>query len=144
MLKEERGEAIMASKADHTQLPPRNVLIFGRQNGRSAELKRILDRFFNKVYLAADLAEKRNLPPTERLNVIVVTNPGEAPSNREFFSNLRTLYPRAMLICLVDTITRETEKAMRSAGLLFLGSHRQFGERYEGILEAALNSEQSL
>jgi hypothetical protein len=44
----------------------------------------------------------------------------------------------------VDSITRETEKAMRSAGLLFLGSHRQFGERYEGILEAALSSKESL
>ena len=44
----------MANKADHTQLPQRNVLIFGGQNGRSAELKRILDRFFNKVYLAKE------------------------------------------------------------------------------------------
>ena len=134
----------MANKADHTQSPPRNVLIFGKQNGRSAELKSILNRFFNKVHLAADLAEKENLPPTERFSLIMVTNPGEFPLNRDFFSKLRALYPRAMLICLVDTVTRETEKAMRSAGLLFLGSHRQFGERYEGILEAALNSEQSL
>ena len=134
----------MANKADHTQLPRRNVLIFGGQNGRSAELKRILDQFFNKVYLAADLAEKKNLPPTERFSVIVVTNSGEVTLNRDFFSKLRALYPRAMLICLVDTITRETEKAMRSAGVLFLGSYRQFGERYAGILEAALNSEQSL
>ena len=134
----------MANKADHTQLNQRNVLIFGGLNGRSAELKRILGRFFNKIYLAADLAEKENLPHAEGFSVIVVTNSGEVPLNRDFFSYLRALYPRAMLICLVDTITRETEKAMRSAGLLFLGSHRQFGERYEGILEAALSSKESL
>jgi len=140
LLKEEKGEATMVNRADHAQLPRRNVLIFGRQNGRSVELKRILDRFFNKVYLSADLAEKENLPPTERFSVIVVTNSGEFPLNRAFFSKLRALYPRAMLICLVDTVTRETEKAMRSAGLLFLGSYHQFGERYEGILEAALKS----
>ena len=133
----------MADKAEHTRLPRRNVLIFGRQNGRNAELKRIMNPFFNKVYLAAGLAEKDNLPPTERFSVIVVTNSGEVPLNRDFFSKLRALYPRAMLICLVDSITGETEKAMRSAGLLFLGSHRQFGERYAGILEAALNPKQS-
>ena len=134
----------MANKADHMQLHRRNVLIFGRQNGRSAELKRILNPFFNKVYLAADLVEKKNLPPTKRFSVIVVTNSGEVPLNRDFFSNLRALYPRAMLICLVDTLSRETEKAMRSAGLLFLGSYRQFGESYAGILEAALKSKQGL
>ena len=134
----------MANKEDNRQLPRRNVLIFGGQNGRSAELKRIMNPFFNKVYLAADLTEKKNLPPAERFSMIVVTNSGEVTLNRDFFSKLRALYPRAMLICLVDTVTRETEKAMRSAGVLFLGSYRQFGERYAGILEAALNSEQSL
>ena len=133
----------MANKADRVQLPRPNVLIFGGQNGRSAELKRILNPFFNKVHLAADLTEKENLSPTEPFSVIVVTDSAEFPLNREFFSTLRALYPRAMLICLVDSITLETERAMRSAGLLFLGSHRQFGERHEGILEAALNSKQS-
>ena len=128
----------MANKADHTQLNRRNVLIFGGLNGKSAELKRILGRFFNKIYLAADLAEKENLPHAEGFSVIVVTNSGEVPLNRDFFSYLRALYPRAMLICLVDSITRETEKAMRSAGLIFLGSYRQ------GILEAALSSKVSL
>ena len=126
------------------QLPRRNVLIFGRQNGRSAELKRILNPFFNKIYLAADLAGKENLLATDRFCVIVVTDSSDFPLNRDFFSNLRALYPRAMLICLVDTITRETERAMRSAGLLFLGSYRQFGERYASILETALKSKQSL
>ena len=134
----------MANKADHMQLHRRNVLIFGRQNGRSAELKRILNPFFNKVYLAADLVEKKNLPPTEQFSLIVMTNSGEVQLNRNFFSNLRVHYPRAMLICLVDTLSRETEKAMRSAGLLFLGSYRQFGERYAGILEATLKSKQGL
>ena len=135
---------MMANKESFSQSRNGNVLILGRQNQRSAELKRMLSGFFNKVHLAADLVEKKNLPPTERFSVIVVTNSGEVTLNRDFFSKLRALYPRAMLICLVDTITRETEKAMRSAGVLFLGSYGQFGERYAGILEAALNSEQSL
>ena len=133
----------MADKSENTRLPWRDVLIFGGQNARNAELKHVLERFFNKVHLTADLAEEDNLPPTERFSLIVVSNPGEVALNRDFFSRLRAIYPRAMLICLVDSITGETEKAMRSAGLLFLGSHRQFGERYAGILEAALNSKQS-
>ena len=134
----------MADKAQHTRLPRRNVLILGGQNGRNAELKHILDRFFNKVHLTVDLAEKDNLPPTERFSLIVVSNPGGVALNRDFFSRLRAIYPRAMLICLVDTLSRKTEKAMRSAGLLFLGSYRQFGERYAGILEAALKSKLGL
>jgi hypothetical protein len=45
-----------------------------------------------------------------------------------------------VLVCLVDQITPETEKAMRSAGLLFLGSYNQFSEYYRSILESAIEA----
>jgi hypothetical protein len=135
---------MMANKAIFSQSRIGNVMILGGQNQISAELKRILSPFFKKVYLAADLAEGENFAPPERFSLIVVTNSGTVPLNHNFFSKLRVLYPRARLICLVDTISQETEKAMRTAGSLFLGSYRQFGEYYRGILEAALRSNQSL
>ncbi len=96
--------------------------------------------YFNKISLAADLAEGVNLSPTDIYTMIVVTDSTGHPLNKDFFSNLRAHFSRSVLVCLVDQITQETEKAMRGAGLLFLGSYHQFSEYYRSILEAAIKA----
>ena len=96
--------------------------------------------YFKKIYLAADLAEGVNLSPTDIYAMIVVTDSTGHPLNKDFFSKLRADFSRSVLVCLVDQITQETEKAMRCAGLLFLGSYHQFSECYRSILEAAINA----
>jgi hypothetical protein len=57
-----------------------------------------------------------------------------------FFKALRTLCPDAKLMCLADEITEEMEMVMRSGGLVFLGSYRQFEEFHQEILQSALRS----
>ncbi len=118
--------------------------MIGKRNRKIEELERRLAEYFNKIYLVADLAKGVNLSPTDIYTLIVVTDSTGHPLNKEFFSDLRARYPRSMLVGLVDEITQETEKAMRSAGLLFLGSYIQFSEYYQRILEAALKSKQIL
>ena len=39
---------------------------------------------------------------------------------------------------LAKHLTREAEKAMRSAGLLFLGSYDHFDDCYDSVLQTAL------
>ena len=58
--------------------------------------------------------------------------------SKNFFTNLRSLHPRARLMCMFDRISRQTEKDMRRAGLLFLGSYEHFDECYDSVLEKAL------
>ncbi|MCP4629762.1 MAG: hypothetical protein GY850_40585 [bacterium] len=126
-----------------TYFPPSqngSVLMIGKRNRKIEELERRLAEYFNKIYLVADPAEGVNLSPTDIYTVIVVTDSTAHPLNKEFFSDLRARYPRARLVGLVDQITRETEKAMRSAGLLFLGSYRQFSEYYRSILGSAIKA----
>ena len=96
--------------------------------------------YFNEIYLIADLAEAMNLSPTDIYTMIVVTDFSGHPLNKDFFSDLRAHFSRSVLVCLVDQITQETEKAMRSAGLLFLGSYNQFSEQYRTILESAIKA----
>jgi hypothetical protein len=60
--------------------------------------------------------------------------------NKEFFSDLRILFPDARVLCLVDQITREMEMVMRSIRLVFLGSYEYFGKYYQDILKSALKS----
>jgi len=114
--------------------------MIGKRNRKIEELERRLAEYFNKIYLVADLAKGVNLSPTNNYTMIVVTDSTGHPLNKDFFSNLRVRFSRSVLVCLVDQITQETERAMRSAGLLFLGSYNQFSEYYRSILESAIEA----
>jgi hypothetical protein len=130
----------MLKKTDFTPSPRGSVLMIGKRNGKIKKLERFLAEYFNNVYLAADLAEGVNLSTTDIYTMIVVTDSIGHPLNKDFFSKMRADFSRSVLVCLVDQITQETEKAMRCAGLLFLGSYHQFSECYRSILEAAINA----
>ena len=119
-----------------------NVLIMGNRNRRVQRLVRILSEYFNQVYRISDLSEMANLPSADPFCVIVVTDSIERPLNRAFFSDLRAYYPDARLVCVVDRITREMEIAMRSAGLLFLGSYNHFSKYCHDILQSAKKSKE--
>ena len=117
--------------------------MIGKRNIKIEVLERRLAEYFNAIYLVADLAEGVNLSPTDIytvITVIVVTDSTGHPLGKDFFSNLRTHFSRSVLVCLVDQITQETEKAMRGAGLLFLGSYLQFSECYRNIIESAIEA----
>jgi len=130
----------MTKKTDFTQTQNASVLMIGKRNRKIEELERRLAKYFNTIHLVADLAEGVNLSPTDIYTMIVVTDSTGHPLSKDFFSNLRAHFSRSVLVCLVDEITPETEKAMRSAGLLFLGSYHQFSEYYRNILESALEA----
>jgi len=99
-----------------------------------------LAEYFNEIWLIADLAKAVSWSPTDNYTMVVVTDSTGHPLNKEFFPNLRVHFSRSVLVCLVDQITPETEKAMRGAGLLFLGSYHQFSEYYRSILESAIEA----
>ncbi|MBW1695135.1 MAG: hypothetical protein JRJ41_13570 [Deltaproteobacteria bacterium] len=130
----------MTKKTDSTQSQNGSVLMIGKRNRKIEELERRLAEYFNKIYLVADLAKGVNLSPTDIYTLIVVTDSTGHLLNKDFFSKLRAHFSRSVLVCLVDQITQETEKAMRGAGLLFLGSYHQFSEYYRSILESAIEA----
>jgi hypothetical protein len=130
----------MIKKTDSTPSQNGSVLMIGKRNRKIEELEHRLAEYFNKISLVADLAEGVNLSPTDIYTMIVVTDSTGHPLNKDFFSNLRARFSHSVLVCLVDQITQETEKAMRGAGLLFLGSYHQFSEYYRSILEAAIKA----
>lgn len=118
------------------------ALIIGENSYKVDLLKRHLAEYFSKVDLLSDSGQL-NLLTADSYSVIVVTDTAADVLNHDFFMNLRFLHPRARLLCLVDRVTRETEKALRSAGLLFLGSYDHFGDCYGSILQTALWSQKT-
>ena len=112
------------------------AVIIGKTDHRVDLLKRHLAEYFSKVDLVTDPGQL-NILTDDNLAVIVLTDTLGAVLNRNFFTRLRSLHPRAGLLCLFDRISRQTEKDMRSAGLLFLGSYEHFDDCYGSILERA-------
>jgi len=127
----------MQTITDPSPIKNCRALIIGENSYKVDLLKRHLAEYFSKVDLLSDSGQL-NLLTADSYSVIVVTDTAADVLNHDFFMNLRSLHPRARLLCLVDRVTRETEKALRSAGLLFLGSYDHFGDCYGSILQTAL------
>jgi len=127
----------MQKTIDPLPLVNGRALIIGKGNHKVDRLKRHLAEYFAKIDLLSDPAQLNSLAAQSH-SVVVVTDTLGDILNYEFFVNLRSLHPRARLLCLVDHISRETEKAMRSAGLLFLGSYDHFDDCYDSVLQTAL------
>jgi len=115
------------------------VLVFGKKNDKIRELERILAEQFYCICLVTDLNDIASLVVNDYFNVIVVTD-SMGDMNKDFFSDLRILFPDARVLCLVDQITLEMEMVMRSIRLVFLGSYEYFGKNYQDILKSALKS----
>lgn len=128
----------MQKTAQTERSKTKNVLVLGKRTEKVRELERLLAEHFNKVSLISDLPNSVKLPLNDYFNTIIVTDPVGAKLNNRLFSNLRILFPSARLLCLVDKITPETEMAMRSAGLIFLGSYDHFSNNYQDILKSAV------
>jgi len=127
----------MQKTTDPLPLANGRALIIGKGNHKVDLLKRHLAEYFAKIDLLSDPGQLNSLAAQSH-SVVVVTDTLGDILNYEFFANLRSLHPRARLLCLVDHISRETEKAMRSAGLLFLGSYDHFDDCYDSVLQTAL------
>ena len=112
-------------------------MIIGKTDHKIDLLKRHLAEYFSKVDLLSDSGQLNSLTADSH-SVVVVTDTLGDVLDYDFFMNLRFLHPRARLLCLVDRISRETEKVMRSAGLLFLGSYEHFDACYGSVLQRAL------
>jgi hypothetical protein len=117
----------------------KKVLVFGKKNDKISELERHLAEQFHCTCLVADLNDIACLVAKEYFNVIVVTDT-MGDMDKDFFSDLRILFPDTKVLCLVDQITQEMEMVMRSIRLVFLGSYEYFGKYCQDILKSALKS----
>jgi hypothetical protein len=126
----------------HKRRTSSRVLIIGKTDRRVELLKHHLADYFGKVDLLTDL-EQLNSLTAYNFAVIVVTDTFGDVLKSDFFADIRSLHPRAGLLCLFDRISRQTEKDMRSAGLLFLGSYDHFEDCYGSVLERALRPQKT-
>ena len=126
----------------HKRRTSSRVLIIGKTDRRVELLKHHLADYFGKVDLLTDL-EQLNSLTADNFAVIVVTDTFGDVLKPDFFADIRSLHPRAGLLCLFDRISQQTEKDMRSAGLLFLGSYDHFEDCYGSVLERALRPQKT-
>ena len=113
------------------------ALIIGAENQKVDRLKCHLAGYFSEIDLLTDPGQLCS-PTAVSPAIIVVTDTLAGVLNQYFVRILRSVHPGARLLCLVDRISRESERALRAAGLLFLGSYEHFGACHTSILKSAV------
>ena len=118
-----------------------NALVLGEKNLKANEVKRILVEHFQIVKMIPRLPDKDEFYPEDYFKLIVFTDTSETKPDRDIVVNLRKLFPRAKVLGLFDNMDDEIEMSMRSAGLVFLGSHDHFNKHSSQIIFSAFKSE---
>lgn len=117
-----------------------HVLVVGKRNRKVNEVEDTLGRYFPKVTVVSELADIDSLFANDYLDLIVVTDSIREKLDKGFLIELRHLFPRVKVLGLFDHINQDTEVALRSGGLIFLGSYKHFQRLSPAILHAALGS----
>ena len=122
--------------ASGTTLENDSALILGGSSRKINAILQTLAPHFGDVSIAD------NIPPTDHrknFSLIVVTDDIEPMPDRGFVDQLRQHYPSAKVLGIFDTFDAEVEIVMRSAGIVFWGSHERFNTHCEKILQTVLN-----
>ena len=128
----------MHSTAQLSNLNHGTALIIAATSDVTSALASVLNAYFKHIEILPDLTKQPYGSEAAPPSAIVVTDTAACVLDKDFFEALRTIYPNAWLLCLADNIDRETEKRMRSAGLLYLGSYDHFSRYYDSILRTAI------
>jgi hypothetical protein len=119
-----------------TAFETEGALILGGSSQKISSIKRALGPHFKEVSV------ENALPPADHrknFSLIVVTDAVEPVPDREFVSELRRHYPRSKIIGIFDKFDPEVEIVMRSAGIVFWGSHERFSAHCVKILQTVLS-----
>lgn len=116
------------------------ALVLGEKNPKANEVKRILAEHFQIVKMIPRLPAEDKFCPEDHFKLIVFTDSSETKPDRDIVVNLRKLFPRTKVLGLFDDINAEIEMSMRSAGLIFLGSHDHFNKHSSQIIFSAFKS----
>ena len=115
-----------------------NVLVLGERNKRVRELERIMAEALPEVILVSERADVVGSFPRGHFDLIIVTDSSNDNMNKDFLVNLKRLYSQAKVLCILDKITEKIEIAMRSVGIIYLGSYDHFARFSHDILESAV------
>ena len=113
------------------------ALILGGSSLKVSALVQALKPHFRGVNTADAL-----LLPEDRdcVGLIVVTDEIDPPPDRRFAKKLRLLFPQAKVLGIFDKFDTEVEIVMRSAGIVFWGSHERFNAHRDKILQTVLHN----
>jgi|APSaa5957512622_1039677.scaffolds.fasta_scaffold158877_1 hypothetical protein len=133
----------MVKKENYKNRQTINVLLLGKKTSKVCKIKLLLSKLSHKVCLISDFTNSVKRFPVNHYGIVIVTDSLGVNLNSDFVSHLKTVLPHAKVLCLVDQITEDTEKAIRGAGLIFLGTYEHFGQICKDILKSVAEIEQA-
>ena len=115
-----------------------SALILGGKSQKISTIASVLEPHFGEVSVASCLP---SMDHRKNFGLIVVTDEFEPAPDKGFVNQLRQHYPRAKVLGVFDTFEAEVEIVMRSAGIVFWGSHERFNTHSEKILKTVLQNQ---
>ena len=115
-----------------------SALILGGTSQKVTTIVQTLKPHFQEVSTAICL------PPTDHRNkfcLVVVTDDIAPPPDRRFVKQLRQRFPQAKVLGIFDKFDAGVEIVMRSAGIVFWGSHERFNAHCDKILQTVLHNQ---
>lgn len=117
-----------------------NALIIGRGDPQVKEVEGVLTPYYPKVFHRLSSEDALPEAPDLSFSLVVMTDLSQVPRDREAALRLRERFPKAKLIGILDCFDPAVEVALRSIGVVFLGSFDRFQGMRKTILAAALKS----
>ncbi|NTW11538.1 MAG: glycosyltransferase, partial [Chlorobiaceae bacterium] len=116
------------------------AVILGRKE-ETGQLFRLLEKTYQQVTLAETVSELDRLRREQRSpGLAVITDSFPENLTIELVNRVRQNLNPENLICLSQDDSQEKERVLRSAGLIFFGSYRNFFAYAEKIIKQTLNS----
>ncbi len=115
--------------------------VFLGSDKRLSEIRPMLAKAHcNVVLLEQERQLDRFSSELRQAQLIILSDSYDTALSKELLFHIRNKLGPAQIICISDTLDDELERGLRSAGLVFFGSHATFLEYAEKIIHHTLNS----
>lgn len=117
------------------------AIVIGAQGEATLGVVRLLQPFFEDVLNVSEEDQAYGYLENDKVRLVVMMMDLETcNANHDSLREIRHAFPSAKILGLLDAFHPEQEVALRTAGVVFLGSYERFARNSRTILTKALNS----
>ncbi|RDD30376.1 N-acetylmannosaminyltransferase [Prosthecochloris sp. ZM] len=131
---------LLISEAVQSRIASITAVILG-SGKRLNQIRSMLEKAnFNVILLEKEQELERLSRALNPVQLIILADSYETAPSKELLLDIRRKLCSAHIICLSETLDEELERGLRSAGLIFFGSHTTFLAYAEKIINHTLKS----
>jgi hypothetical protein len=116
------------------------AIVIGAQGEATLRVVRLLQPFFEDVLNVSEEDQAYGYLENDKVRLVVMMDVDACNANHDSLREIRHTFPSAKILGLLDAFHPEQEVALRTAGVVFLGSYERFARNSKTILTKVLDS----